>query len=127
MTILESVGRLLDEAESLGATALHLIPGTVPRVRVGKELRPLEVSARDAASTPSPDGSLSAGEIVSLVEAVVPPDEMDTIKAHGQGELVLKISENHRHSATVYRASEEWHVVFNLADSVPNPVATAQP
>jgi Tfp pilus assembly pilus retraction ATPase PilT len=118
MRLPESVDRLLGEARARGVSTLHLLSGSAPRIRIGGELRPLEVPAADPAAPPVLVAGPPPAELEALVASIVAPDDVETIRRRGQGEFFVRTDSGQSFVATVYRSMEQWRVVFHLAAEV---------
>lgn len=118
MRLPESVERLVGEARARGVSALHLLSGSAPRIRIGGDLRPLELPAADPDAPPIPAPGPSPAELEALVASIVAPDDLETIRRRGQGEFFVRTESGRPFVATVYRSMEQWRVVFHLAAEV---------
>ncbi len=110
---------LLEDARRAGATALHLIPDSPAYIRLGREMRPL-----DPEDHPSrPPRTLSAEDLETLVEALVPAPKRETILRQGEGEFSIETTPGHTVPFSVFRAQRAWRVVILLVPSSSGPVS----
>lgn len=97
---------LIEQALSIeGSSALHLVVGRPPMVRVGDEgLRPLDHDAP----------LLTWKSIQLMLSLVVEPERWDSLEQFGEGEIHLGNQTGRRFRMNLYRSSGAWSVVVHL-------------
>jgi Tfp pilus assembly pilus retraction ATPase PilT len=104
MTVEERLRSLLSEACRAGASVVHLIADTYPRIRKEGELLPLESH-----------GIVSREELDQFVTLIVPdPDKRRELDRRGEGQFRVQLDPEHSLSTAVYRSREQWRVVLRL-------------
>jgi len=118
----DRIERLVEEAQRHGASALHLIPNAVPRLRIGKELRPVDDlpgGAQGGDGIPA-GGPTSEEDLEAFVAALIPPGEEETLSRRGQADFFVQTASSQSLHTSIYRAMEQWRVVVLLTDPLPD-------
>ncbi len=104
MSLEERLRSLLSEARRAGASVVHLIADTHPRIRKEGELLPLESH-----------GIVSREELDQIITLIVPDaDTRRELDRRGEGQFRVQLDPEHSLSATVYRSREQWRLVLWL-------------